>query len=255
MSAPLMSLESVSFRYRGTSTPALEEFGITLDPGRSIGVVGESGSGKTTAMSLILALNRPTGGAVSFEGEPLRHRDRRQLRRLRKAVQPVFQNPYASLDPRMRVDRIVSEPLSSLGLEESSPARRARVVQVLEEVGLGHDTLSRYPHEFSGGQRQRIAIARALVTMPRVLVADEPVSALDVTTRIEVVRLLDRLRKDHRLGLVMVSHDMSVVAALCDEVMVLKDGRIVEQGPTRALLDDPQEAYTQELIGSIPRLA
>lgn len=250
----VLALEAATFRYRGAAEAALAGLSLTVERGRSLGVVGESGSGKTTALRLLLALAAPTGGRVLFDGEPLDLRDRAQVRGLRRAVQPVFQDPYASLDPRMRVERVVGEPLASLRVERDAARRRGRVAAALAEVGLGEDTLGRYPHEFSGGQRQRIAIARALVTDPEVLVADEPVSALDVTTRIEVIALLDRLRKERGLSIVMVSHDVSVVAALCDTVAVLQAGRLVESGPTMEVLGSPSEPYTRELIGAIPRL-
>ncbi|QTO37351.1 ABC transporter ATP-binding protein [Tessaracoccus sp. MC1865] len=250
----ILALEGATYRYRGATEPALQGLDLAVDKGRSLGVVGESGSGKTTALRLLLALASPSEGRVLFDGEPLSLRNAGQVRRLRRAVQPVFQDPYASLDPRMRVDRIVAEPLVSLAVERDGARRRARVADALAEVGLEPDVLKRYPHEFSGGQRQRIAIARALVTNPEVLIADEPVSALDVTTRIEVIALFDRLRKDRGLSIVMVSHDVSVVAALCDETVVLQDGRLVESGPTMEVLNAPREPYTQALIAAIPRL-
>ncbi|MDF1487382.1 ABC transporter ATP-binding protein [Tessaracoccus caeni] len=248
----LLALDHVGFRYRGADQLALDDVSLAVEPGRSLGIVGESGSGKSTALSMLLALRQPGTGQVLFDGSPLVGRAR--IRELRRAVQPVFQDPYTSLDPRMRVDRIVSEPLQSLGVEKDPRGRRDRAAAVLSEVGLGADALTRYPHEFSGGQRQRIAIARALVTNPRVLIADEPVSALDVSTRIDVIALLARLRESHGLSLIMVSHDISVVAALCDEMTVLKDGRVVETGPTLDVLANPSESYTAALIAAIPRL-
>lgn len=252
MTAPVLALESATYVYRGASEPALSDATLAVREGHSLGIVGESGSGKSTTLNLLLGLAAPTTGRVLFEGAPLGGRD--ALRRLRRAVQPVFQDPYTSLDPRMRIDRIVGEPLLSLGIESGRAARRARAAAALADVGLSEDTLTRYPHEFSGGQRQRIAIARALVTDPRVLVADEPVSALDVTTRIDVISLLARLKRERGLSIVMVSHDMSVVAALCEETMVLKDGRTVESGATLELLDAPREPYTAQLIAAIPRI-
>lgn len=250
-----LALDGATYRYRGATEAALQGLTLAVEPGRSLGIVGESGSGKTTALNLLLALASPTEGLVLFDGERLTLRDRAQVRRLRQAVQPVFQDPYASLDPRMRVDRIVAEPLASLGVERDSRRRRDRVAAALADVGLGADALTRYPHEFSGGQRQRIAIARALITDPRVLVADEPVSALDMTTRIEVIELLDELRTGRGLSIVMVSHDVSVVAALCDDVLVLQHGRLVEAGPTMQVLHRPHEPYTRGLIAAIPRLS
>ncbi|GAA4894943.1 hypothetical protein GCM10025789_10450 [Tessaracoccus lubricantis] len=250
----VLALEGATYRYRGATEAALDGVSLAVEKGRSLGIVGESGSGKTTALRLLLALTTPSEGQVLFDGEPLLRRNSGQARRLRRAVQPVFQDPYASLDPRMRVDRIVAEPLVSLGVELDGARRRARVAESLAEVGLDAEALGRYPHEFSGGQRQRIAIARALVTDPAVLIADEPVSALDVTTRIEVIELLDRLRRERGLSIVMVSHDVSVVAALCDDVLVLQGGRAVESGPTLDVLSAPREPYTQGLIAAIPRL-
>lgn len=248
----LLALENVGFRYRGADDLALDDVSLAVAPGKSLGIVGESGSGKSTALSLLLALRQPASGQVLFDGSPLVGRAR--VRELRREVQPVFQDPYTSLDPRMRVDRIVSEPLQSLGVEKDPRRRQDRAAATLAEVGMGTDALTRYPHEFSGGQRQRIAIARALVTNPRVLIADEPVSALDVSTRIDVIALLARLRESHGLSLIMVSHDISVVAALCDEMTVLKDGRVVETGPTLDVLANPTQAYTAALIAAIPRL-
>jgi ABC-type microcin C transport system duplicated ATPase subunit YejF len=165
----------------------------------------------------------------------------------------VFQDPYSSLDPRQRVDRIVGEPLRSLGLARGGDAA-ARVAEAVAAVGLDPDVLTRYPHEFSGGQRQRIAIARALVSRPRVLLADEPVSALDVTTRVQVIDLLGRLRRENGLTLVMVSHDLSAVASVCERTVVLQHGRVVEQGDTRSILASPETAYTRQLVAAVPRL-
>ncbi|SHJ81727.1 ABC transporter [Tessaracoccus bendigoensis DSM 12906] len=248
----ILALESVTFRYRGSSEPALRDVSLTLQPGQGVGIVGESGSGKSTALNLLLGLTTPEQGRVLFDGVDLRGRG--VVKRLRHAVQPVFQDPYASLDPRMRVDRIVGEPLDSLRIGSTGAERKERVRAVLAEVGLDGDSLKKYPHEFSGGQRQRIAIARALVTDPSVLIADEPVSALDMTTRIEVIELLARLRAERGIGVVMVSHDMSIVAALCGRVLVLKDGGVVEEGETLRVLAEPRESYTKALIAAIPRL-
>jgi ABC-type microcin C transport system duplicated ATPase subunit YejF len=166
-------------------------------------------------------------------------------------VQTVFQDPYSSLDPRQRIDRIVAEPLRGLGFAGD---RAARVAEALASVGLDEDTAGRYPHEFSGGQRQRIAIARAIVCRPRVLLADEPVSALDLTTRVRIIDLLAELCQTHDLTILLVSHDLGVVATLCPQVAVLENGRIVEQGDTRAVLGAPSHPYTKRLLESVPRL-
>lgn len=250
---PILELRDAGFRYRRAATPALEGVSFAVEEGRSLGLVGESGAGKTTVLSLLLGLERPTSGTVLFDGNPLEPRDREQVRRFRRSVQPVFQDPYSSLDPRQSIGRIVGEPLASLGIATGADAR-ARVAAALEAVALPADSARRYPHEFSGGQRQRIAIARAIVSRPRVLLADEPVSALDVTTRIQIIDLLGELATAEGMTVVMVSHDLSVVASLCARTVVLQGGRLVEQGDTREVLGDPRDPYTRRLLAAVPRL-
>lgn len=247
----LLGLQSASFSY-GHSI-VVDDVSLALEAGDSVGLVGESGAGKSTILSMLLGLVAPSAGDVLFEGTPLALRDAAVMRRFRSSVQTVFQDPYSSLDPRQRVDRIVAEPLRSLGIARGQAARE-RVREAVVAVGLPPDVLTRYPHEFSGGQRQRIAIARATVCRPRVLLADEPVSALDVTTRIQVIDVLQQLRNENGLTLLMVSHDLSTVAALCERTIVLRDGRIVEQGPTRQLLTAPHTDYARELVDAVPRL-
>jgi ABC-type dipeptide/oligopeptide/nickel transport system ATPase subunit len=252
MTAPLLEVRDLGFSYRN-GPPVLGGIGFDVVQGRGLALVGESGAGKTTLVRLLLGLLRPLSGQVLFEGEPLRGR----MRSLRRAVQPVFQDPYSSLDPRRRVDRIVAEPLHSLGLIPRS-GRRAetdrRVAEALRAVGLPHDAARRYPHEFSGGQRQRIALARAIVCHPRVLLADEPVSALDLATRVRLVDLLAELRDSRDLTVVLVSHDLTVVAELCEEVVVLEGGRVVERGGTAAVLGAPLHPCTRRLVESVPGL-
>ncbi|KAB1947085.1 ABC transporter ATP-binding protein [Micromonospora sp. ALFpr18c] len=239
----------VGFAYpRGRAV--LDSVNVGVTAGRGIALVGESGAGKTTLLRILLGLLRPTTGEVRFDGEPLRPRDRALTRRFRRGVQSVFQDPYSSLDPRQRVGRIVSEPLRSLGLD----AAGQRVADALREVGLPEDVVGRYPHEFSGGQRQRIAIARAIVCQPRLLLADEPVSALDVTTRVRVVDLLAELRETRGLTVVMVTHDLAVASLLCHETVVLSGGRVVEHGDTASVLGSPAHPYTRRLLASVPRL-
>ncbi|MFH8466476.1 ABC transporter ATP-binding protein [Streptomyces sp. NPDC017991] len=250
---PVLELTDVAVRYRGAAADVVQDVSLAVEPGQSLALVGESGAGKTTLLRLLLGLARPTAGTVHFDGERLAPRDRRQMRRFRRGVQCVFQDPYSSLDPSRRVAAIVAEPLRSLGLDSRTTAA-PKVAAALERVGLPADAASRYPHEFSGGQRQRIAIARAIVCDPRVLLADEPVSALDVTTRVKVVDLLAELKEERRLTLVMVSHDLSVVASLCERTAVLESGRLVEQGDTAQVLGDPAHPYTRRLIDSVPRL-
>lgn len=238
-------------------TTALEDADIDVRAGSTVGIIGESGSGKSTLVRLLLALDTPTAGTVEFDGRPVDAAARaRDLHWLRRDTGMVFQDPYASLDPRMSVGRIVGEPLWALGLggdgEPGSEGRRDRVREVLVDVGLEADMADRFPHEFSGGQRQRIAIARAIVHRPRLVVGDEPMSALDVTVRAQVLELLAELRARDGLTLMLVSHDIGVVQNLCDEVIVMKDGRIVEEGPTEKVLLQPQVAYTRRLLASIP---
>ncbi|MEV7866227.1 ATP-binding cassette domain-containing protein [Streptomyces sp. NPDC088124] len=256
MTTPILAADDAGFAYRGAA-PVLHGVSLDITAGRSVGLVGESGAGKTTVLRLLLGLTRPTSGRILFDGDELGLRDREQMRRFRRGVQSVFQDPYSSLDPRQRVSGIVSEPLRSLGLVPSSRRSREedpRVATTLEAVGLPADAAGRYPHEFSGGQRQRIAIARATVCDPRVLLADEPVSALDVTTRVRIVDLLLELKETRGLTIAMVSHDLSVVAALCERTAVLEHGRVVEQGDTASVLGSPAHPYSRRLIASVPRL-
>ncbi|SEB50659.1 peptide/nickel transport system ATP-binding protein [Paramicrobacterium humi] len=248
----LLELRDASFAY-GKGQPVVEGVSVSLDAGDTVGLVGESGAGKSTILALMLGLSSPTAGELLFDGKPLERRDAATMRLFRSSVQTVFQDPYSSLDPRQRIDRIVAEPLRSLRIASGDTARQ-RVREALDSVGLPADVLERYPHEFSGGQRQRIAIARAIVCRPRVLLADEPVSALDVTTRIQVIDVLRRLRSETGLALLMVSHDLSTVAALCERSIVLKDGRVVEEGATRSVLSSPSTDYARQLVAAVPRL-
>lgn len=237
---------------RAERTPGLADVDLSVLAGSAVGIIGESGSGKSTLVRLLLGLDVPTAGTVEVDARTVDARgSARTLHWLRRATGVVFQDPYASLDPRMSVGRIVGEPLWALGVEGD---RRARVREVLEQVGLEADMAARFPHEFSGGQRQRIALARAIVHRPRILVGDEPLSALDVTVRAQILRLLARLRIEEDLTLVLVSHDIGVVQNVCDQVVVMKDGRVVEQGPTEKVLLQPQAAYTRQLLASIPTL-
>lgn len=245
----LLSTEQVSRSFGATR--ALDGVDLNVEAGRSVGIVGESGSGKSTLLRLLLGLDSPTAGTVRYRGEVLDRRDRGLLRRLRRDVQVVFQDPRSSLDPRMTVGAAIAEPLRSLKIPGD---HRARVAEVLLAVGLDPDVIGRYPAQFSGGQRQRIAIARALAPAPSVLIADEPVSALDVSVRAQVVALLDRLRAEQGLTLVLVSHDIGIVGQLCEDTVVLHQGRVVERGATGQVLADPAEAYTRRLLAAVPRL-
>lgn len=229
---------------------ALTPTDLDIIEGSSVGVIGESGSGKSTLVRLLLGLDRPTSGTVSVDGRTVdATASARSLHWLRRLTGLVFQDPYASLDPRMTAGQIIGEPLWALDIEGD---RRARVREVLVQVGLEPEMADRYPHEFSGGQRQRIALARAIVHRPRILVGDEPLSALDVTVRAQILELLLELRRTTDLTLVLVSHDIGVVQNLCDTVIVMKDGGIVERGATADVLLRPQHDYTRALLAAIP---
>ena len=233
-------------------TTALDDVDVDVRAHSALGIIGESGSGKSTLVRLLLGLDTATAGTVEFDGRPVDgSAPARSLHWLRRRTGIVFQDPYGSLDPRMSVGRIVGEPLSAL---EIPGDHRARVREVLDDVGLPADAAERFPHEFSGGQRQRIALARALVHRPDVLVGDEPLSALDVTVRAQILDLIRGLRQQNGLTLVMVSHDIGVVQNLCDDVVVMTEGRVVEEGPTEKVLLDPQVAYTRRLLASIPAI-
>jgi microcin C transport system ATP-binding protein len=226
---------------------AVDGISLEVREGHTVGVVGESGSGKTT---LGLALLRLQGseGSIQFEGQEIQALRAKALRPLRREMQIVFQDPFGSLSPRMSVGRIVGEGLEVHGVGRSPAEREAIIVQALQEVGLDPDSRHRYPHEFSGGQRQRIAIARAMVLKPRFIVLDEPTSALDMSVQAQIVDLLRELQARHRLTYLFISHDLKVVRALSDEVIVMRDGRVVEHGPAAQIFDSPREPYTRALI-------
>jgi len=233
--------------------PALSGVNFAVQPGRSFGIVGESGSGKSTLARIALALDRPDSGAVRLMGRSLFDLPRRELRALRAHMQMIFQDPYGSLDPRQRIGRIVAEPLAALG-GASREERRARVAQSLKAVGLRASDAAKYPHEFSGGQRQRIAIARALITQPKLVVADEPVSALDVSVQAQALNLMSDLQREAGVTFLLISHDLAVVAHICETTAVMYRGRIVEMGPTDELFANPAHPYTRELVDATPRL-
>ena len=234
------------------SLRVLHGISLHLQAGASLGIVGESGCGKSTLARTVLALERPQAGSVVLEGQDLFALDRPGLRAARRHMQAVFQDPYGSLDPRQRIGRIVAEPVAALEPDTPPEARRARVAEALDAVGLPATAAARYPHEFSGGQRQRIAIARALVTRPRLIVADEAVSALDVSVQAQVLNLMMELQESRGLSYLFISHDLGVIGVLTDRVAVMYLGRIVEQGPTAAVLRGPRHPYTQALLAAVP---
>jgi peptide/nickel transport system ATP-binding protein len=259
----LLQVEGLHKRYRlprrsllapAPEVAALAGVGFELQAGRSLGIVGESGSGKSTLARLVMALERPSAGRVRFDGVDLHALDAAALRRARAGFQMVFQDPYGSRDPRRSVLQTVAEPLRALQ-GAGAAEQRTRVAEALEAVGLSAADGDRYPHEFSGGQRQRIAIARALVTRPRLIVADEPVSALDVSVQAQVLNLLRELQQRYGLAYLFISHDIAVVDLVCDEVLVLQHGRVVESGPPERLFTAPEHPYTRRLVEAVPGAA
>jgi len=241
------------FRHRDVLV--VRQASLALRRGETLGIVGESGSGKTTLGMALLALQPAAGGAVRFDGERIDHAGRDTLRRMRRRMQVVFQDPFASLSPRLTIGQIVGEGLALHRRDLSAAERERLVLEMLDEVGLSErhgvaHVLQRYPHEFSGGQRQRIAIARAVVLRPEVLVLDEPTSALDVSVQQQVLQLLGALQRHYGLAYVFISHDLAVVRAMSHRVMVMRDGRIVEEGDAEALFAAPREAYTRELLAA-----
>jgi oligopeptide/dipeptide ABC transporter ATP-binding protein len=226
---------------------ALVDIDISVQRGRTLGLVGESGSGKTTLTRMLLALERPSSGAVVFEGDGLAGLDATEMRRYHHAVAAVFQNPYSSLDPRMRIWDAVTEQ-QAIERSATKAARRTRAAELLELVGLGAAAADRYPHQLSGGQRQRVAIARAIALDPEVIILDEPLSALDVSVSAQIVNLLLDLQERLGVTYVFVGHDLRLVKHLCHDVAVMYRGRIVEQGPAAALLNAPAHPYTDALV-------
>jgi ABC-type glutathione transport system ATPase component len=259
-SAPLLSGRGLTRTYRlprsspfqpGPVRHALVEADLDVGHGESVALIGESGSGKSTLVRSLLALDAPTSGTVRFDGRVVRPGRASALRWFRRDTGVVLQDPYSSLDPRMRVRDTVAEPLRALSIAGD---RRAQVDEVLERVGLTRHHADGYPHELSGGQRQRVAVARAIVHRPRLLVGDEPMSALDVTVRAQILGLLRELRDDLGLSLLTVSHDIGLVQHLADRVAVLHEGRIVEQGTVDSVLRHPVHPYTRALVAAVPTL-
>ena len=263
MTPPVLKTEGLTRHYRLPRTSllrppevvhAVNGVDIEMAPGLSLGLVGESGCGKSTLARMVMALEVPTSGQVLIEGRDLAGLTPQDLRAMRRDFQMVFQDPYGSLDPRHSVGRIVAEPLRALERGMDAAARQVRVAETIAAVGLRPADLDKYPHEFSGGQRQRIAIARALVTRPRLIVADEPVSALDVSVQAQVLNLLRDLRTEFGVTYLLISHDLAVVDYVCDEVAVMYLGRIVEQAPAGRLFDAPAHPYTRALIDAVPKI-
>jgi oligopeptide transport system ATP-binding protein len=230
---------------------AVDGVSFEIDEGETLGLVGESGSGKSTTGYCVLQLLKPTSGSITFLGKELTELGREDLRRMRREMQIVFQDPYSSLDPRMTVGDIVGEPLVVHGIG-TRRARTTRVRELLDVVGFNPEFTNRYPHEFSGGQRQRIGIARALALSPKLIVCDEPVSALDVSIQAQILNLLKDLQQEFGLTYLFVAHDLAVVRAMSDRIAVMNRGKLVELGPAEEVYSQPKDAYTQALLSAVP---
>lgn len=242
---------SGSFGFGQTKIKALDNVGLRLKKGSTLAVVGESGSGKSTLARCLLQLHSFERGEVLFNGQDLAQLDSKQLREVRKNLQMVFQDPFSSLNPRMRVGEIVGEGLLIHGLGDAEE-RTQKTHQMLERVGLSVEDAKKYPHQFSGGQRQRIGIARALVLEPEVVVCDEPVSALDVSVQAQILLLLKELQAEMQLSYIFITHDLRVVRHVADEMIVMHKGKVVEQGLVEQVYQSPQQSYTQDLLKAIP---
>ncbi|MCX6304303.1 MAG: ABC transporter ATP-binding protein [Bacteroidetes bacterium] len=247
---PILKIEKISKRY-GSFT-ALEKTSFLVYPGETLGIVGESGSGKTTLARVVLELIPATAGRVIYREKDITRLSAGKLKKLRKDLQIIFQDPYSSLNPRLAIGPAILEPMKVHGLHENEPGRKEKVMELLEKVGLKQDHYYRYPHEFSGGQRQRICIARALAVEPRLIICDESVSALDVSIQAQVLNLLNDLKKDYGLTYIFISHDLSVVKFMSDRLIVMKNGIIVEMGEADDVYANPQSAYTRMLLEAIP---
>ncbi|MER8729589.1 dipeptide ABC transporter ATP-binding protein [Mesorhizobium sp. M1227] len=260
---PLLQVESVTRDYpgrrislfkRAAAIRAVDDVSFSMAPGRSVALVGRSGCGKSTLARMVLALDKPTSGTIRFRGDILTDKSEAELKPARRDMQVVFQDPYGSFDPRQKVERLVAEPLHVLEKKPAPAARREMVAYALHEVGLSPGDMDKYPHEFSGGQRQRLSIARAIITRPKLVVADEPVSALDVSIRAQILDLFADLNQKLGIAYLFITHDLTVARAITDEVMVMHDGKIVERGRTSEVLDHPQSEAAKALVTAAPDL-
>jgi ABC-type glutathione transport system ATPase component len=260
----LVEVSSVSKDYphreglRTEVRTVVKDVSLAIEAGETLGLVGESGSGKSTLARMILGLVKPTRGAIRVESVDIARASPAEMREVRRQMQPVFQDPYAALNPRMTVLEIVTEPWKihgrEAGIDTSRAALRARAIELLRQVGMDESALARHPHQFSGGQRQRINIARALALRPRLLILDEPVSALDVSVGAQIVNLLRALQREHGLTYLFISHSMPLVRYLSTRIAVMQSGKLVEMGEAEELCAQPREAYTRQLIAATPEL-
>jgi ABC-type oligopeptide transport system ATPase subunit len=248
----LLHVEDLVKSYPGQQFRAVDQISFTIRRGEVVGLVGESGSGKSTTARCVAGLLRPDSGTVRLDGQDVTRARGRELRALRTRMQMIFQDPYSSLNPRMTIEQLVGEGLIAHRLERSAAARRDRVIELLELVGLSADQLGRHPRSFSGGQRQRIAIARALAVSPELLICDEPVSSLDVSMQAQVLNLFRDLREQLRLSMLFIAHDLGVVRYLCDRVAVMQHGRVVEIGERDQVYAAPAHPYTRALLDAVP---
>ncbi|MGX9145062.1 ABC transporter ATP-binding protein [Mesorhizobium sp. 128a] len=260
---PLLEVEGVTRDYLGRRTSlfkpappirAVDDVSLSLAPGQSVALVGRSGCGKSTLARMILALDKSTSGTIRFRGQTITGRSEAELKAARRDMQVVFQDPYGSFDPRQKVEKLVAEPLHVLEKKPTPAERREMVAHALHEVGLGVSDMDKYPHEFSGGQRQRLSIARAIITRPKLVVADEPVSALDVSIRAQILDLFAELNQKLGIAYLFITHDLTVARAITDEVLVMHDGSIVERGKTGDVLDHPQSEAAKALVAAAPDL-
>ncbi|RWQ46257.1 dipeptide ABC transporter ATP-binding protein [Mesorhizobium sp.] len=260
---PLLQVESVTRDYpgrrksllkRAVPTRAVDDVSFSIDPGQSVALVGRSGCGKSTLARMVLALDGPTSGTIRFRGEVITGKSEAELKPARRDMQVVFQDPYGSFDPRQKVEKLVAEPLHVLEKRPTNAERREMVARALHEVGLGPRDMDKYPHEFSGGQRQRLSIARAIITRPKLVVADEPVSALDVSIRAQILDLFAELNQKLGVAYLFITHDLTVARAITDQVMIMHAGKIVERGKTSEVLDHPQSEAAKALVAAAPDL-
>ncbi|RWO34917.1 MAG: ABC transporter ATP-binding protein [Mesorhizobium sp.] len=260
---PLLQVESVTRDYpgrrksllkRAVPTRAVDDVSFSIDPGQSVALVGRSGCGKSTLARMVLALDGPTSGTIRFRGEVITDKSEAELKPARRDMQVVFQDPYGSFDPRQKVEKLVAEPLHVLEKRPTNAERREMVAKALHEVGLGPRDMDKYPHEFSGGQRQRLSIARAIITRPKLVVADEPVSALDVSIRAQILDLFAELNQKLGVAYLFITHDLTVARAITDQVMIMHAGKIVERGRTSDVLDHPQSEAAKALVAAAPDL-